>query len=320
MDKENLLNMYRIMVKLREFEKECIKLKMQDLIMDGFHSYWGQEAMAVGVCSALEKTDYLLSTHRGQGHFLAKGCDPKKVFAEMMGRVGGFAKGKGGPMHMYDREHRILSTGIVGSGIPLATGLGLAIKMKRSSEIVACFFGDGAVNTGAFHEGLNLASLWKLPIVFICENNMYAQTMYVSLATLIKDLSKRAGSYGMEGRRVDGNDVLSVYETFLELSKKAREGKGPSLLVGDTYRIRGHFEGDPEHTYRTKKEVKQWGKKDPIVRMKRHLIRGRLCSEEELGKLEQREKESILETESWAKSQPFPSFEILNRGVYYESR
>lgn len=246
---------------------------------------------------------------------MAKGSESKGVLAEMMGRVGGVGQGKDGPMNFCDWKHYFLSTSIVGSGIPLSTGIGLAIKMRKTSEIVACFFGDGATNTGAFHEGLNLASIWNLPIVFICENNQYGEATPITKTVAIDKLSKRAESYGIEGRTVDGNDVLNVYNTALEFVEKARKGGGPSLLEAITYRIRGHYEGDPCN-YRTKEEVAEWKKKCPILRFKEYLIKKKICSEKRISEIEKEVKKEIEEAKNWSLNQPFPSFDSLTKDIY----
>jgi len=314
MNKELILSMYRDMVKLRIFDEYCVDLKYQDEIQNGFHSYQGQEAVAVGVCTALEERDYLLSTHRGHGHALAKGSEPRKIFAEMMGRIGGVGQGKGGPMNFCDWEHRFLCTSIVGSGIPISTGLGLAIKMRRRSEIVACIFGDGTVNTGAFHEGLNLASVWKLPILFICENNQYGEATPVSKAVAISPLSKRAESYGMEGVTVDGNDVITVYNSVRAFVEEVRKGEGPKFLEAITYRFRGHYEGDPQN-YRTKEEIEKWRKRCPILRLKKYLLENNLSSEDELSQIEEEVKEEIEEARNWALASPPPSFNIITKDI-----
>ena len=315
MDKEKLINMYRMMIRMRKFDETCIELRMQDLIFDGFHPYWGEEAVAAGVCEVLKENDYICSTHRPQGHALAKGTDVKKLLAEFTGRVTGVAKGKGGTMNFVDWQNRFLCTSIVGSGIPLSTGIGLSIKKRKTKEVVICFFGDGSTNTGASHEGINLASVWRLPVVFVCENNLYGEATPVSKVTRIKNLSERAKAYGIEGKTIDGNDVLSVYESALEFVEKARNDEGPGFLEAVTYRIKGHYMGDPESTYRTKEEVEEWKKKCPIVRFRKYLVENKIFSEEELNKVEQEEEEIIEKAKEWALKQEFPSFEVLTGDV-----
>jgi len=315
MSKERLINFYRMMYKIRMFDEICIDLKLNDIIMDGFHPYQGQEAVAVGVCSALENTDYVLSTHRPQGHALAKGCEPRKVLAEMAGRLGGIGNGKGGPMNFCDWPNRFLCTSIVGDGIPLSTGLGLAIKAKKRKEIVVSFFGDGATNTGAFHEGLNLASIWNLPILFVCENNQYTEATPISKAVRIEKLSTRSMSYGIEGVTINGDDILNIYDTATKMVEKIRKGEGPILLEIITYRFRGHYMGDPEN-YRTKEEVEEWKKKDPIPKFRNYLLETQTCKEEEINTIEKNIREEMKGIKEWVLKQPIPTLEILTRNVY----
>lgn len=315
MDKEKLINMYRMMIRMRKFDEVCIEVRMSDLIFDGFHPYWGEEAVAAGICQTLKSGDYVCSTHRPQGHALAKGTDVAELLAEFMGRVTGVAKGKGGTMNFVDWKNRFLCTSIVGSGIPLATGIGLSIKKRKTKEVVICFFGDGAINTGAFHEGINLASVWKLPVVFICENNLYGEATPVSKVTRIKNLSERANAYGIEGITIDGNDVLAVYETTSKFVEKARNEEGPSFLEAVTYRVKGHYMGDPESTYRTKEEVDEWKKKCPIIRFRKYLIENKIVSNDELTRVESEEILKIKEAKEWALKQEFPSFEVLTGDI-----
>ena len=314
-DRGLVLSIYRDMVRLRLFDDLCVELRRRDEIQDGFHSYQGQEAVAVGVCKALRDEDYfLVSTHRGHGHALAKGGEPRKILAEMMGRVGGVCRGKGGPMNFCDWEHWFLCTSIVGSGIPISTGLGLAIKMRRRSEIVACFFGDGAANTGAFHEGVNLASVWKLPIIFVCENNQYGEATPISKAVAIASLSRRAESYGIEGITVDGNDVITLYNTVRGLIHKMKNSEGPKFLEALTYRFRGHYEGDPEN-YRAEEEIQKWRKRCPILRLKTYLLQNALSSEGELAQIEKETRRELEEARNWASASPAPPFDIITRDV-----
>ena len=315
MDKEKLINMYRMMIRMRKFDETCIELRMQDLIFDGFHPHWGDEAVASGVCQTLRENDYICSTHRPQGHALSKGTDVKKLLAEFTGRVTGCAKGKGGTMNFVDWQNRFLCTSIVGSGIPLSTGIGLSIKKRKTKEVVICFFGDGSTNTGASHEGINLASIWKLPVVFVCENNLYGEATPISKSVAIKNLSKRAEAYGIEGITVDGNDAMAVYETAFKFVEKARSDGGPSFMEAVTYRIKGHYMGDPEATYRTKEEVGEWKKKCPIVRFRKYLVENKIFSEDELSRIDKEENSIIEEAKEWALKQEFPSFEILTSDI-----
>lgn len=305
MQKRQLLDMYRKMVEIRKFDAVCVNLKREDLILDGFHSYEGQEAVAVGVLSHLGADDYVLSSHRPQGHALAKGSGPGKVLAEMMGRLGGVDRGRGGPMTFSDWENHFIATTIVGSGVPIATGIGLALQTRRKQGVVVSIFGDGAANTGACHEGINLGSVWRLPIVFVCENNLYGEALPFSKSTAAKHISDRAEGYGIEGITVDGNDVLAVFETAGRFIKKARNGGGPSLLEAITYRIRGHYEGDPQN-YRTREEVNIWRKKCPIARFRKYLLERASCMEDELLVIDQEIESAIQKAKEWALEQPIP--------------
>ena len=318
MDEKFLLGTYRDMVRLRSFEEVCVELKYQDVIMDGYHPYHGQEAVAVGVCRALEEDDYLLSTHRPQGHILAKGGNPEKILAEMSGRIGGVCKGKAGPMNFCDWDNHFLCTSIVASGIPLSTGIGLAIKAESKKDIVVSFLGDGAINTGAFHEGVNLASVWELPVLFVCENNQYGEATPISKVVRIENLSQRAENYGIEGKTIDGNDVLAVYQAALEFVEEIRKGHGPKFLEAVTYRFRGHYEGEPEETYRSKEEVDGWKRKCPILRFRKHILKNGISSEEELSEIENEAKKEMEEAKSRVLTQAFPSFGSLVRDVYTE--
>ena len=306
MEKQQLLNMYSRMIEIRKFDQVCVELKQQDLILDGFHSYEGQEAVAVGVLSHLGSDDYLLSSHRPQGHALAKGSDPGKVLAEMMGRLGGVGEGRGGPMAFSDWENHFIATSIVGSGVPIATGIGLALQSKKRQGVVVSIFGDGAANTGACHEGINLGGVWKLPVVFVCENNLYGEALPFSKSTAAKHISDRARGYGIEGITVDGNDILAVLEASGHLIEKARNGGGASLLEAVTYRFRGHYEGDPQN-YRTREEVDSWRKKCPIARFGKYLLEAASCTKEELSTIDDEVENTMQKAKGWALKQPVPT-------------
>lgn len=271
---ELLLQMYRQMVRIRKFEEKICEDYAKALIPGLAHLYIGEEAVAVGVCNALEKDDYITSTHRGHGHCVAKGGDISQMMAEIYGRTTGYCNGKGGSMHIADLNLGILgANGIVGAGIPIAVGAALSAKMRDSGQVAVSFFGDGATNQGTFHEGLNLASIWNLPVIFVCENNLYGLGTIQTRHQNITDISDRAGSYGIEGKTVDGNDILEVYTAATEAVEKARNGNGPILLECKTYRWRGHHEGDPNQgaKYRTKEEIEEWKEKCPIKRLEQKL-------------------------------------------------
>ena len=268
--KEALLDMYRRMLTIRHFEEGLTELSRQGLVPGTGHVTIGEEAVAVGSCSALGDKDYIISTHRAHGHLLARGADINIILAEVLGKATGCTGGKGGSMHLSDFSRQILGTnGIVGAGINIAGGVALAIKMRKTGQICLGFFGDGAANRGTFHEGLNLAALWKVPTVFVCTNNQYGLSMPQSKACANLDISARANSYGMPGYRVDGTDVIAVYEAVKSAVDRARKGEGPSLIEAVSYRLRGHsmrMDQVPGGSdYRPKGEVEDWAaKKDPI--------------------------------------------------------
>jgi len=314
--KEILLKMYEKMFLLRCFEEKSLELFYSGMVAGRIHSGLGQEAIAVGACLALQDRDYIISNHRGLGHCIAKGADIEKVFAEILGKSTGYSKGKGGPMHIADMDHGILgTTGIVGSGITVAVGAALANKLKGTKRVVLCFFGDGASNTGSFHEGLNLASTWGLSVVFICENNQYATSMPVSEAMAIPNIAHRAAGYRMQGYAVDGNDVISIYEAVSKAVGLAREGEGPILLEAKTYRLEGHFSGDP-CTYRTSEEVERWRKKEPVALLRKRLLREKIVEEQELARVEERVQKEIVDAASSAIASPEASMDSILLDVY----
>ena len=275
--------LYRSMARIRVFE-----LRLRDVfrsgVMPGFiHLYVGEEAVAAGVCRHLNQDDYVTSTHRGHGHAIAKGIPMGPVFAEIWGKPNGCNGGRGGSMHIYDPQYGFLGTnGIVGASVPLGAGAGLAAQLRRSKQVAVSFFGDGAVSNCAFHEGVNLAGVWQLPVIFVCENNLYATEMPLSKATRNTDISSRGSAYGIPGISVDGNDVFEVYEAAGKAIDTARSGGGPSLIECRTYRPLGHFEGDPGVGYRTKEEIAEWKKKDPIDRLRERMLAEGLASAEKL--------------------------------------
>jgi len=283
--KSDLLKYYRKMLELRAVDNRLVPLKLKDLVMDGFHPYVGEEAVAVGVCSALRPEDYVISTHRPQGHALAKGASMRAIFSEMLGRVGGPSRGLGGPMQWVDADHRFFCGSIVGSGVSYATGFALSVQREGKGAIVVCFFGDGASNTGSFHEGMNLAAIWRLPVLYVCENNQYGEAMPVQEFVSAPKIAARGASYGIKGRTVDGMDVTKVAAAVAEAVPWLRRGNGPAFIETVTYRYRGHYLGDPEN-YRTKAEIEKWRKKDPIDRLRRQLVRTWNVSEQSLKTME----------------------------------
>jgi TPP-dependent pyruvate/acetoin dehydrogenase alpha subunit len=263
--------MYRRMCLIRSFEEHARDLYMQGRVRGATHMYIGEEAVAVGACAALRRDDYITSTHRGHGHCLAKGGQPAAMMAELLGKATGYCHGKGGSMHIADLEAGILgANGIVGGGVSIATGAAYACKYRGSGQVVCCFFGDGALNQGIFHESANMAGLWKLPVVYLCEENKYAEFSPNASFFPVRDLTVRAAPYGFPGVAVDGNDALAVYQTVRAAVERARSGDGPTLIVADTYRIEGHTIGDPL-TLRPKDETETWRKRDPILRLRQTL-------------------------------------------------
>jgi len=270
--KKDKLVLYKEMKKIRKFEIFINALSKKNEAFGNIHSYIGQEAIAVGVCNNLDKKDYIFSTHRCHGHCIAKGGSLKGIVAELMGKETGYCKGKGGTMHLINPDIGMLgANGIVGAGIPIAVGAAYACKNFEPNRIVVSFFGEGASNTGYFHESLNLASLWKLPIIFICENNQYAISVNIKKAASVSDLSTRAASYGINGYRIDGNDVLEVINTTKKAIKNIQKNSKPSLIVCDTYRWLGHTINDPR-TYRTKEEEEKWKTKCPVSNFEKKII------------------------------------------------
>ncbi len=315
MDKKELLSLYQKMLHLRLFDDMCRSLKMQDIVWSGYHPYTGQEAVPAGAISQLREEDCLLGNHRSHGHAVAKGSSPRAILTEMMGRQTGVSGGLGGAMQFIHAENHVYCGSIVGSGIPIAAGMALAMKQKGTDNVAMSIFGDGACNTGAFHEGLNLAAIWKLPVVYILENNQFAEAMPVDEFVACSPLSKRARAYDLEEITVDGNDVEAVHEATLKAIEKARSGGGPSLIEAHTYRTRGHYIGDPENTYRTKEEVAEWKKKDPLLQCKNKL-QGIGVTEEELEGIKQEIKSGLKADKEWALEQPFATFEQATDHVW----
>lgn len=314
--KERLVEMYSKMVKIRCFEEKVFELYGQNLVPGTIHLYTGEEAVAVGVCSSLRADDYITSTHRGHGHCIAKGADPKQTMAEILGKKTGYCKGKGGSMHIADFKVGMLgATAVVGAGLPIAVGAGLSIKLRKTDQVVACFFGEGASNQGTFHESLNLASAWLLPVIFVCENNLYAMGTRQSRIMNIEDIAARASAYGIPGAAVDGNDVLAVHETSGQAIKRARSGAGPTLIECKTYRHKGHSRVDPAK-YRPKEEVDGWLARDPIKRLRAKLLSDELLTEDEVEKIERNISSQVQEAVDYAVESPYPRPEEALDDVY----
>lgn len=303
---QEALDLLSRMVLIRRFEERAAQQRAAGLIPGFLHPYIGQEAVAVGLCSQLGPDDVLTSTHRGHGHMLARGADPARMYAELFARTAGYNRGKGGSLHMIDVELGFLgANGIVGGGIPLAAGAALQLKRRGISALAVSFFGDGASNEGSFHETLNLAALWKLPVLFVCENNLYGEFTRQSEFMLLENIADRAASYGLPGVVVDGNDVLAVREVAAEAIERARDGGGPTLIEAKTYRHRGHFEGDMAR-YRDKDEVAQWMARDPIDLFAQRLRADFGVSEEEIQSARAAVEQRLTDAIEWAKQQPHP--------------
>lgn len=310
------LEYYQNMLRIRLFEEKVNFLFARGLIHGTSHLSIGQEAVAVGAIAGIEKNDFISSTHRGHGHALAKGLDSKRLMAELLGKKDGYCKGKGGTQHLCCIDKGFLGTnGITGGGVPIATGAALALKLKNSKQIVLSFFGDGAINQGVVHESLNFGAIWKLPIVYICENNLYAMSSPIREMTNVKSLAQRASSYGMPSVIVDGNDILAVKEAVKKAADRARKGKGPVFIECKTYRQCGHSKSDLRK-YRTRKEEEEWKKKDPIKRLKEKLIKGKLAPLEELAKIERETEEEIEGAVKFAQESPWPKVEELLKNLY----
>lgn len=319
--REKLLEMYRMMVLIREFEERAIKLFLAGELPGFLHSQLGQEAIPAGVSASLRKDDYMATTHRGHGDIIAKGADPKFMFAELYARKTGYCKGKGGSMHIADLDLGILgATGIVGGGIPIINGAALAAQLNGTDQVGVCYFGDGASNEGTFHEAANIAALWKLPVLFVIQNNQYAESTPRPKHQAVSDLSVRARAYGFEGFTVDGNDVLAVYDVASKAIKKARKGGGPTLLNCETYRIMGHYVGDPGTLYRQKEEVEEAKKRDPIERYRKKLASDGAIAEKDLKKIDAEIVKQIDEAVEFAKASPEPTAEDLMSDVYCDGR
>ncbi len=314
--KPTMLDMYDRMLTIRLFETRVIELFREGVIRGSTHTYIGMEANAVGCCTALHPDDYITSTHRGHGHCIAKGGDVRLMMAELLGKATGYCKGKGGSMHIADIDAGILgANGIVGGGIGIATGAALSAKMRGSGQVCVCFFGEGGNNQGALHENANLASIWKLPVVYFCENNQYAMSMSVKRATAVPDIATRAAAYNMPGVNVDGMDVLAVYQATREAVERARAGEGPSLIVSTTYRFEGHNIGDPQ-PYRTKDEVEEWRRRDSIDRFGRYLIDEEIASQAEIEAIHQKVAQKIEDAVEFARQSPEPELSSLEEDVY----
>lgn len=313
---EELIGLYRTMCRIRAFETKVQELFAANMIPGFVHLSIGEEAVAAGVSSVLRPDDYITSTHRGHGHVLAKGADPRRMMAELFGKKTGYCKGKGGSMHIADFSVGVLgANGVVAGGFPIAVGAGLSCKLRSTDQVVVCYFGDGASNRGPVHEAMNMASIWKLPILFVCENNQYASTTAMSYSTSVDRISLRAPGYSMPGITVDGNDVLAVREAAAQAVARARKGQGPTLLEALTYRWRGHFEGDPQR-YRSKQEVEKAKGRDPILKLAGTLRKKKLLSRELEERIHREVGEEIEAAVLFAQESPYPEPEEALEDLY----
>ncbi|MCL5104758.1 MAG: thiamine pyrophosphate-dependent dehydrogenase E1 component subunit alpha [Armatimonadetes bacterium] len=310
--------MYRMMQMARRFEERANLLFVNSEVPGTVHLYTGQEAVAVGVCSALRTDDYITSTHRPHGHAVAKGIPVKALMAELFARTTGCCHGYGGSMHMGDMAYGMLpAIAIVGGNIPIAAGMALACKRLREDRVVACFFGDGASNEGAFHEGVNMAAIWDLPIVYVCENNLYGASTHVSRVTRVEHIADRAASYGIPGVVVDGMDVVAVYEVTVEAAERARAGKGPTLIECETYRFVGHSRTDPM-LYRPKEEMEAWKRRDSIQKLKGYVLDKGIATVDEIDRIESEVETEIEEAIDFARKSPHPLPEDCMKHVFVE--
>ncbi|AEH53465.1 MULTISPECIES: thiamine pyrophosphate-dependent dehydrogenase E1 component subunit alpha [Heyndrickxia] len=315
--KEKAQWMLQKMFEIRKFEDKVHEVFATGILPGFVHLYAGEEAVAVGVCAHLDDQDMITSTHRGHGHCIAKGCDLKGMMAEIYGKATGLCKGKGGSMHIADLDKGMLgANGIVGGGFPLACGAALTAKYKKTNNVSVCFFGDGANNHGTFHEGINLAAVWKLPVIFVAENNGYGEATPFHYASSCKTIADRAVAYDIPGVRVDGKDIVAVYQAAKEAVERARNGEGPSLIECVTYRNYGHFEGDAQ-TYKAEAEkAKQLNEKDAIVQFKKFVLEQNLLSEADINSLEQKVEQEIEEAVKFGEDSPYPDPTELLKDVY----
>lgn len=319
MDKEKLLDWYRQMVLIRRFEQRSAELYQQGKIGGFLHLYIGQEAVAVGAIAARQEGDHVITAYRDHGHALAVGSDPKALMAELLGKSTGVSKGKGGSMHLADVSRQYWGGyAVVGGHLPLAAGIALAEQYRDSDNAVLCFLGDGATNIGYFHESVNLSGVWSLPIVWIVENNQYGMGTAVDRASAVSTMVEKAHAYGMEGKQLDGMNILEVYEATETALQSIRDGEGPQFLEMITYRYEGHSMGDPLR-YRTKEEVEKWREDDPIGVLERHLLEEDLADSDALEEIDEEVEETVEEAVAFAEESPLPEPEDLYKDIYVEA-
>ncbi len=316
MKKEEAIFLLKQMMQIRQFEDKIWELLSKNIAQGGSHLYAGEEAVAVGAISILHPDDYITSTHRGHGHAIAKGGKLPELMAEILGKATGVCKGKGGSLHLADLSQGNLgANGVVGGSLGIATGAGLSVKLRKAKQVVICFFGDGATNQGIFHESLNMASKWRLPVIYLCENNLYGMSVSVKRASAVEDLTKKALAYGMPAENVDGMDILMVRKVVKKWVDFAREGKGPALLICNTYRYYGHSRSDAK-VYRSREEEDLWRQRDPIILFSKRLIKEGILKEEEIKDLEKKVTEEIEEATRFAMESPLPESSALYEDLY----
>jgi len=313
---EDLPDLLRTMWRIRAFEEKVDELFMQGLIHGTTHLSLGEEAVPTGALAALRPDDFITSTHRGHGHCIAKGADLDRMMAELLGRETGYCRGRGGSMHIADVESgNIGANGIVGGGIPIASGVGLSIRMRQASQVCLCFFGDGASNEGTFHEAINLAAIWDLPVIFLCENNQYGMSMSAQRSMRVESVADRAAAYGIPGATVDGNDVFMVHGAVRDAATRARAGQGPTLIDAKTYRYKGHSKSD-QNRYRTRAEIEDWRTRDPIARMTATILDRQIANEQATEQIRQGAYDDIEAAYRYALASPEPDPADLMEGVY----
>ena len=313
---EEVLGALKRMHRIRRFEEAAEDSYIRGLSYGTMHLSIGQEATAVGACAPLSDADTITSTHRGHGHCIAKGAELKPMFAEFLGREGGYCRGRGGSMHIAEPARGNLgANGIVGGGLPIAVGAALSAKKLRTGAVALAFFGDGANNEGAFHEALNLASIWKLPVVFVCENNQYAMSMSMARATAVANVADRAQAYAIPGVMIDGNDFAAVAQASFDATDRARAGEGPTLIEAKTYRTRGHSRSD-RNRYRTREEIDAWKARDPIARFEKEIVELGLTTEAQVAAIAAEAEKEMAEAIAEASASPWPQVEDLTRDVH----
>ena len=321
LSREQILHLYREMVNIRRTEEQLAKSYQAGNIPGACHTYIGQEAVAVGVCAHLRHDDTVFSTHRGHGHALAKGVPPREVIAELFGKATGCSRGRGGSMHLFSPEVGLMgTTGIVGPNILQATGAGYSFRLLKTDRVSVGFFGDGAVSNGAFHEGINMAAIWDLPVIYVCENNMYATEVPFAYATKNQDVAERARSYGIPGIQVDGNDVVAIYEAAGAAVERARAGRGPTLIEARTYRTRPHAEGMRDAGYRTAEEIQEWKQRDPIALLREGAVSRGVVTDGDLDTIDDEIKAIVADALEFATSSPFPEPSTATLFIYSQSR